>query len=245
VLTALRFATKRGVPVGGEQQAPADQWIEEPKIVGLVEQIDDGQKRIHSDIDEQMNEKAPTSFRRSRSPPAAQCAEAEAPSRGSKADAPAGKHPDEPDVVGMAIEIERGQPADHHHKNAEVDNECSHGGILALGQFLMPPAAEYITQNCEAGLGLGAVAQAEDVGGEIGELGLGQRNRRHRVLGQHDARSDGACCLSLAIGDLVKARNVGIGWRLLLRAANEMAIGAELFCQVLAVHRVRLRSHSS
>ena len=148
MLPALRFATKRGVPVGGEQQAPADQWIEEPKIVGLVEEIDDGQKRIHSDIDEQMNEKAPTSFRRSRSPPAAQCAEAEAPSRGSKADAPAGKHPDEPDVVRTAIKIDRSEKADHHYEDAVVDDKSSHG-VIMWHAFNLPFAASGF-HNAEA-----------------------------------------------------------------------------------------------
>ena len=46
--------------------------------------------------------------------------------------------------------------------------------------------------------------QTEDVGGEIGKLGSGEGNLRHGVLGQHDARSDGACGLPLAVGDLVK-----------------------------------------
>src|SRR5262249_52444200 len=150
--------------------------IEEPKIVWLVEQIDDDQKRIHSDIDEQMNKKAPLPFVGQDRLPSPSALQQKRQVVGSKADAPTGKHPDEPDVVGMPIEIERGEPADHHHKNAEVDNECPHGGILAVGQFLMPRAAEYITQNCEPGLRLSAVAQAEDVGGEIGELGLGQGN---------------------------------------------------------------------
>ena len=40
---------------------------------------------------------------------------------GGKTDRPTGKDPDEPDVVRVAVEIERGKGADHHHEYAEVD----------------------------------------------------------------------------------------------------------------------------
>ena len=53
---------KSGVAVGGEQQAPAYQRKEYPIIVGRIEQINDDQERIHGDIDEEMNEKAPLSL---------------------------------------------------------------------------------------------------------------------------------------------------------------------------------------
>jgi hypothetical protein len=53
---------KSGVAVGGEQQAPAYQRKEDPIIVGRIEQIDDDQERIHGDIDEEMDEKAPLSL---------------------------------------------------------------------------------------------------------------------------------------------------------------------------------------
>ena len=46
-------------------------------------------------------------------------------------DAPAGKHPDEPNVVGTAIEVDRDEHADHQHENTEVNNEGPHGWILA------------------------------------------------------------------------------------------------------------------
>jgi hypothetical protein len=83
------------------------------------------------------------------------------------------------------------------------------------------------------GLRLIGVTQAENVGGKVGKLGLGQGDLRHRVLGQHDARADGACRLVLAAGNLLEAWNVGIGRLLLLRAADEMAIGAELLSEKL------------
>jgi hypothetical protein len=50
---------------------------------------------------------------------------------GRNADAPTGKHPDEPDVVGMAIKIERSEYADHHYEDAEVNDKSPHGAILA------------------------------------------------------------------------------------------------------------------
>jgi hypothetical protein len=42
---------------------------------------------------------------------------------GGHADAPAGKHPDEPDVVGMTVNVDRGERSDHHHEDAKVDDK--------------------------------------------------------------------------------------------------------------------------
>jgi hypothetical protein len=81
------------------------------------------------------------------------------------------------------------------------------------------------------------IAQTENVGDEVGKLALGERNGRHRVLGQHDMRHDGARRLPLHIGDLVETRNIGIGL-LLLAAADEKAVGAEARRHLLAVHGV-------
>src|SRR5262245_62842110 len=70
----------------------------------------------------------------------------------------------------------------------------------------------------------GAVAQAENVGGKIGEFGLGERNRGHGMLGHHDARGNRACRLTFEVCDLRKARDIGIGVCRLRVAADEMAI---------------------
>jgi hypothetical protein len=45
--------------MGGKHQAPAYQWEEEPIIVRRVEEVDDDQKSVHPEIDEEMNEKTP------------------------------------------------------------------------------------------------------------------------------------------------------------------------------------------
>jgi hypothetical protein len=52
---------------------------------------------------------------------------------GGEADAPAGKHPDEPDMVWPPVEIDRGEKADHDHEDAEVDDKSPHGAILRHG----------------------------------------------------------------------------------------------------------------
>ena len=50
---------------------------------------------------------------------------------GGDADAPAEQHPNEPEIAGVAVEIERGEQADHKHIDAEMDEKCPHGVILA------------------------------------------------------------------------------------------------------------------
>ena len=68
-------------------------------IAGRVEEIDDDQKRIHRDINEEMNEKAPFPLLGEDRfvPPGALKQERKVVGR--DADAPTGKYPDEPDVV--------------------------------------------------------------------------------------------------------------------------------------------------
>lgn len=102
-------------------------------IAGRVEQIDDDQKRIHRDINEEMNEKAsfPLVGEDRFVPPGALKQERKVVGR--DADTPTGKHPYEPDVVGIAIKIERSKYADDHHEDAEVDDKAPHGAILAQG----------------------------------------------------------------------------------------------------------------
>ena len=48
---------------------------------------------------------------------------------GGNADAPAEQHPDEPDIAGVAAEIERGEQAHHQHINAEMDEKSARGVI--------------------------------------------------------------------------------------------------------------------
>ena len=69
-------------------------------------------------------------------------------------------------------------------------------------------------------------AKAENVGGEVGELALRERNCRHRVLRQHDMRHDRTGALAFFVCDFVKARNICIGL-LLFGSANEMTVGTE------------------
>ena len=63
-------------------------------------------------------------------------------------DAPAGKHPDEPNVVGTAIEVDRDEHADHQHENTEVNNEGPHGWILA--QAAAAAALDELGARCAA-----------------------------------------------------------------------------------------------
>src|SRR5689334_11419068 len=87
-------------------------------------------------------------------------------------------------------------------------------------------------------MALSRFAHAENVDGKVGKFALGQRDGRHRVLGQHDMRHDGAGGLSLLVGNLIEARNVGIG--LLLLVVDQMAVRAKLLRQLLAVKGIRL-----
>ena len=48
---------------------------------------------------------------------------------GGNADAPAEQHPDEPEIAGVAVEIERGEQADHQHIDAEMDEKSARGVI--------------------------------------------------------------------------------------------------------------------
>jgi hypothetical protein len=52
---------------------------------------------------------------------------------GGNADSPAGKHPDEPEIVRVAVKIERGEKANHRDVDAEVDEKSPHGVILGHG----------------------------------------------------------------------------------------------------------------
>ena len=87
------------------------------------------------------------------------------------------------------------------------------------------------------------LTHAENVNGKVGKLALGERNGRHRVIGQHDMRHDRARGLPFFVGDLIEARNVGIG--VLLLAVDQMAVRAEPLRQLLAVEGIRLVRHRS
>ena len=50
---------------------------------------------------------------------------------GGKTDAPAGEHPDELDVIGVPVEIDRGEKANPDYEDAEVDEKSAYGMILA------------------------------------------------------------------------------------------------------------------
>src|SRR5215471_13959046 len=108
---------EREVAVGCKYQTPADQ---------LIEQVDDDQKRVHRDIDEEVEEETPLALvGEDRLLPT------RAPTQkrevvGGKADAPTGEHPDEPRMTRVPIKIERGKPANHHDENAKVDDEGPH-----------------------------------------------------------------------------------------------------------------------
>ena len=52
---------------------------------------------------------------------------------GGDADAPAEQHPDEPEITGVAVEIERGEQADHQHIDAEMDEKSACSVISGHG----------------------------------------------------------------------------------------------------------------
>ena len=110
-------------------------------IAGRVEEVDDDQKRIHRNINEEMNEKAPFPLVGEDRfvPPGALKQERKVVGR--DADAPTGKHPDEPDVARIAIKIERSKYAYHHHEDAEVDDKPPHSAILAHGPNTYPSSS--------------------------------------------------------------------------------------------------------
>jgi hypothetical protein len=126
--------------MGQEQQAPPDQRKEEPIISRHIQEIDDDQQGIHRDIDEQMDEEAPHPRIGENRLFAPGALKQERKVVGGDADAPTGKHPDEPDMIGIAVEIERGEKADHQDVDAKVDDECPHGAILRHGLRSLGPA---------------------------------------------------------------------------------------------------------
>ena len=48
---------------------------------------------------------------------------------GGNADAPAEQHPDEPEIAGVAVEIERGEQAHHKHIGTEMDEKSARSVI--------------------------------------------------------------------------------------------------------------------
>src|SRR6476659_6334956 len=110
--------------------------------------------------------------------------------------------------------------------NPRMARSC--GTVSTPYRFPIAASCALNAEPHKRGLRPGAVAQAENVSGKIGKLGLGQGNRGHGMLGQHDARGNRACRLPFEVGNLRKARDVGIGVFLLHGAADEMTIGAEL-----------------
>jgi hypothetical protein len=66
---------------------------------------------------------------------------------GGDTDAPAGKHPDEPEMVRPPVKIDRGEKADHQDEDAEVDDESPHGAILRHVLNFLPLRLELSTRN--------------------------------------------------------------------------------------------------
>jgi hypothetical protein len=95
-------------------------------------------------------------------------------------------------------------------------------------------ALEFADRQCNLPPALPRLSQRQDIGGEIGKLALGQRNRRHRMLRHHDMRHDRAGALAFFVGNLAEARDVGIGL-LLVAGADQMTIRAKVCCQLFTI----------
>jgi hypothetical protein len=58
---------------------------------------------------------------------------------GGNSDTPAGKHPNEPDMVRISVKVEGGEKANDHHEDAEMDDKSPHA--VPLGHRLNLPFA--------------------------------------------------------------------------------------------------------
>src|SRR5262245_21995509 len=112
--------------MGREKQAPSDERKEEPIVVRPVEEVDHDQQGVDRKKDEEMNEEAPLLENIA----ARRCALPEARGRGRQRRCPSREAPNKPEIVRIAIEIERGKTADYQHEHAKVDEKSARGPSL-------------------------------------------------------------------------------------------------------------------